>query len=102
MDTEEDDTFDRALAGMLREPGDSDVALLSRSVMSALGDGGAGQGAGLPARELAHEPLPWAAGLGGLLLLGAGLGYALLPRLAGDELLVIFALRDLASALGGL
>ncbi len=103
MEPEDEDIFDRALADMLRMPGDGDVAVLSRAVMSAIGDGGmAGQGRVPDAGDLVCEPLPWAAGLGGLLMLGAGLGYVLLPRLAGDELLLFLALRDLAGALGGL
>ncbi|WP_138465658.1 hypothetical protein [Poseidonocella sp. HB161398] len=100
---QDDETFDARLAEMLQAPGDADVALLSRSVMTALAEDPAGQGHDPhPARELVFEPLPWAAGLGGLLILAAGLGYALLPQLAGEDILMMFALKDLGALLGGM
>lgn len=80
--TEMDDAaFDRALTGDLTQPGDGDVAMLSRSVLNALAERpntASRQGA-----EVLAEPLPWAAGFMGLLLLFGGLGYVSLPLVDG-------------------
>jgi len=87
-----DAEFDRALAARLACDGDTDVALLSRAVLTALAEGpSAARDA--PRSEVLSEPWPWALGFGGLLLLAAGLGYGLVPLVDGG---LGRALADLA------
>ena len=96
-----DDDFDRAL-GHLIGAGTADTAMLSRAVLSRLGDP-PGTGPAPLASVLAGvlaAPAPLAAGIGtGLLLLGAA-GYALAPLIGGDEALALWTMQDLFG-LGG-
>ncbi|TDX25561.1 hypothetical protein [Rhodovulum visakhapatnamense] len=90
--------FDSDLARLLARPEDEDTAELSRAVLSRLAEPPArGPGAG----EVLSEPLPWAAGFGGLLLAAAALGYALLPGASGEELILWALLGDLSAGIGG-
>ena len=86
--TEMDDAaFDRALARELAQPGDEDVAMLSRAVLNALAERPVAPS--WSGAEVLAEPLPWAAGFMGLLFLFVGLGYASVPMFDGGLLRVV-------------
>lgn len=96
----DDDAFDRALAAQLTRSGDHDVALLSRSVLSALSeDSAVGT---MPQGEVLSEPLTWGAGFAGLLLLFAGIGYAAVPLFDGGTSQLMSDMSGLMSLLGGM
>lgn len=79
--TDRDDAaFDRALARDLTRPGDADVAMLSRAVLSALAEQPTAPPRGA---EVLAEPLPWIAGFLGVLLFCVGLGYVSVPLVDG-------------------
>jgi hypothetical protein len=94
-----DDAFDRDLAALLKTPGDEDVALMSRTVLSQLADAPASRDH--PMAEVLSEPLPWAMGFAGLMGLGVLLGYLLSSGVIGDSFLAFLALGDFFGLLGG-
>ena len=96
---ETDADFDRALARALEQPGDADVALMSRAVLNALAEAPAP--ARGPGAEVLAEPLPWVAGFAGMLLLFAGLGYAAVPLLDGGVIHAVAEMGDVLTLMGG-
>lgn len=96
----DDDAFDRALSADLSRPGDDDVALMSRAVLSALAEDTGPREA--PEGEVLSEPLTWGAGFVGLMLVFAGIGYAAVPLFDGGTVRLVSDLSGLMSLLGGM
>ncbi len=92
-----DAAFDRDLAALIGAA-DTDTAMLSRAVLSRLAERPESGFAHLA--EVLAAPAPLAAGVSAGFVLIAGLGYAVLPAVGGDEILALLTLRDLLG-LGG-
>lgn len=90
----EDQAFDRALARDLIQPGDTDMALLSRSVLGAVAQDA--DTATRPMAEALSDPWPVAGGFAGMLMLMGALGYAAVPLFDGG---IIRAVNDFTHVL---